>query len=193
MIQQEILKNISANYAPLSPECQQELLEEISMKSFQKGTVLVREGQFATKAYFILQGCARAYFLKDGKDVSDWFAFENEFISPIMSFFGEAPSPHYIEVVQDALIIELSKERVEYLAGKYHDFEHLIRVIVTKTMLSQCERLSAMLFQTAKERYEHLLSIRPDIVNRVPLMHIASYIGITLETLSRIRRPKRRI
>ena len=193
MIKEELLNAIGENYSPLSIECQEELLDKITLLKIEKGEIIVREGQFSDKAYFILHGCARAYYLKEGKDISDWFAFENEFISSIVSFFGKEPSPHYIELLQDSLIIEISRETIEKLSDKYHDFERLIRIVVTKTMLSQRERISSILFHTAKERYEHIMQIRPDITNRIPLTHIASYLGITLETLSRIRSSMRRI
>ncbi len=192
-MKEELLKIISQTYAPLSTACQQELLEQMKVSSYEKGTILVREGQYSDKSFFILQGCARAFYLNDGRDISDWFAFENEFVSAIVSFFTNQPSPHYIEVLEDAVVIELTRTLIDDLAGKYHDFEHLVRVVVTKTMLAQRERISSILFHTAEERYQLLLAIRPDIVNRVPLMHIASYLGITLETLSRIRHPKKRI
>ena len=111
VVEKDIVAIIEENYAPLSPECQQELLKNLTIKSVKKGTTLVREGQFATKAYFMLKGCARAYYLKDGRDISDWFAFEYEFISSIVSFFGELPSPHYIETLEPSIILELTKEK----------------------------------------------------------------------------------
>lgn len=193
MTTDEIIKRITGQYAPLSPACQAALLEVVSVLSFEKGHTLVREGQYADKAFFIVEGCARAYYLKDGKDVSDWFAFEGEFISSIVSFFTHQMSPHYIELLEDAILLELSREAVEMLADQYHDFERLVRMVVTKTMLQQHERIVGLQFNTAEQRYEQLLTIRPNITQRVPLTHIASYLGITLETLSRIRNPKKRI
>ncbi|MDW3649509.1 MAG: Crp/Fnr family transcriptional regulator [Bacteroidia bacterium] len=187
---EDILESIKENYSPLSPACFKELIENIEIKQLEKGTTLVKEGQYADKSYFIVQGCARAYYLHEGRDISDWFAFEDEFISAIISFFTDQPSPHYIEVLQDSILIEISRETTDYLSDKYHDFERLIKVVVTKTMLSQRERISSILFHTAEEKYEQMLAIRPDIVQRVPLMHIASYLGMTLETLSRIRKLK---
>lgn len=190
MNESEILNLIEANYSPLTSECKQDLINSIKLVSFNKGEIIVKEGQYADKVYFIVQGSARAYYLKDGKDISDWFAFENEFISSIVSFFGEEPSPHFIEFVEQSTVLEISRSSVEDLSVKYHDFERLIRVVVTKVMLSQQERISSILFHTAEQRYKHILSIRPDIIHRIPLMHIASYLGMTLETLSRVRRLK---
>ncbi|MDX1446657.1 Crp/Fnr family transcriptional regulator, partial [Lishizhenia sp.] len=121
----------------------------------------------------------------------DWFAFENDFISSIVSFFTNQPSPHFIELLEDSVLIEFTREQLDKLSAKHHDFEHLIRVIVTKTMLNQQKRLASIQFQTAEQKYENILAIHPNITNKIPLTHIASYLGITLETLSRIRNPKK--
>jgi len=193
MNKKEIITLINNTYSPLTIQCQEELLESMTLLTLKKESRIVREGQYSDKVYFIISGCARAYYLKDGKDISDWFAFENEFICPIVSFFTSEPSPHYIELLEDAILMELSRDSIEKLSNKYHDFERLIRIVVTKTMLSQHERMVSIQFQNAERRYEKILEIYPNITQRVPLMHIASYLGITLETLSRIRNPKNRI
>ncbi|AUP80677.1 Crp/Fnr family transcriptional regulator [Flavivirga eckloniae] len=193
MNSEEILNELGEIYSPLSIECQKEFIDNSKLSNFKKGEIVVREGQYSKKAHLIIQGCARAYYLKDGKDISDWFTFENQFMAPIVSFFSEKPSPHYVEFVEDSTVLEFSKNSMDYLTNKHHDFERFISKVVTETMLGLCERLYTIQFNKAEERYNHLLSIYPDITNRIPLMHIASYLGITLETLSRIRNPKTRI
>jgi len=193
MTKEEIINKISETYSPLTLECQQRLSECANVLSLKKNILLVKEGQYSDKSFFILKGCARAYYLRDGKDITDWFGFENEFISSIISFFTNKPSPHYIELLEDSILIELSRDQIEQLSNKYHDFERLIRIVVTKTMLSQQERIASMQFYNAEQKYENILAIRPDITQRVPLTHIASYLGITLETLSRIRNLRKRI
>lgn len=189
----EVFKIIEKTYTPLSTECQQELIASSKVCVYKKGDIVVREGQFSKKVFFIVQGCSRAYYLKDGKDISDWFTFENQFMASIVSFFSNEPSPHYVEFIEDSTVLEFSKDTVDKLSQKHHDFERLISKIVTETMLGLCERLYTIQFNKAEERYKHLLSIYPFITNRIPLTHIASYLGITLETLSRIRNPKKRI
>lgn len=190
---QKILNEIGEIYSPLSNECQEEFIANSKVHIFKKGEIIVREGQFSKKAHLIVTGCARAYYIKEGKDISDWFAFENEIMASIVSFFSKAPSPHYVEFIEDSTVIEFSKDTVDSLSNKYHDFERFISKIVTQTMLGLCERLYTIQFNKADERYKHLLHIYPNITNRIPLTHIASYLGITLETLSRIRNPKNRI
>lgn len=186
-----IIDKISKRYTPLSNECQAELLANSKIKTFKKGEIVVREGQFSKNAYLITQGCARAYYLQDGRDISDWFTFENEIMAPIVSFFGQKPSPHFIEFIEDSVAIVFTKDTLDQLSNKHHDFERFIRKVVTETMLGLCERLNTIQFVKAEERFTRLLKIYPNITNRIPLTHIASYLGITLETLSRIRSPKK--
>ncbi|MBT29417.1 MAG: cAMP-binding protein [Thalassobius sp.] len=189
MIVEEIIKTINEVYAPLSSECQVELMSHVKLLEVKKNTVLVKEGQYSDKLFFIVKGCARAYYLNNGKDVTEWFAFENDFICAIQSFFQLIPSPHYIEVLDDTLLMEMSRESINSLSNNYHEFERLAKIIVTKTMLQLQERIIDMQFKSAKQKYEKINALRPDITQRVPLTHIASYLGITLETLSRIRKP----
>ena len=190
---EQIVQNISQIYYPLSAACQKEFCELAVIKTNDKPTIIVKEGQFADKTYFIAEGCSRAFYLKDGKDITDWFAFEGDFISSIVSFFTHVPSPHYIEVLEPSILVELSRDNVFVLTEKYLDFDRLGKFAITKTMLQLQQRIVGIQFETAQQRYDNLLKVRPDITQRVPLTHIASYLGITLETLSRIRNPKNRI
>lgn len=188
-----VLHEIGKVYSPISVECQQDFIDNSAITTFKRGELVVREGQYSKKAYLIIEGCARAYYLKGNKDISDWFTFENQFMASIVSFFGDEPSPHYVEFVEDSTVLAFSKDSVDALSKKHHDFERLISKIVTETMLGLCERLHTIQFAKAEERYRRLFAIYPEITNRISLTHIASYLGITLETLSRMRNPKNRI
>ena len=184
---------ISRNYVELTAACERDLIASCRLLQLEKNTVLVKEGQYADKTYFIVEGTARAYYLKDGREITDWFAFEHDFISSIDSFFLNVPSSYGIELLEPARIVELSRSTMLELCDNHHSFDRLCRIIVTKTMLQLRQRVVSIQFESAQQRLDNLLSIRPDIMNRVPLGHIASYLGITLETLSRIRHPKKRI
>jgi len=187
------IQNISQTYSKLTDNCMADFIQVSKYLTKDKSTLLVTAGQYADKSYFIVKGCARAYYLKDGKDITDWFAFENDFINSINSFFENIPSPHFIELLEPSTFLEISREDIFKLSDRYHDFDRLLRIIATKTMLALRNRIFSIQFEMAQQKYENLLNIRPDITQRVPLTHIASYLGITLETLSRIRNPKNRI
>ncbi|SFT39610.1 cAMP-binding domain of CRP or a regulatory subunit of cAMP-dependent protein kinases [Lishizhenia tianjinensis] len=178
---------LKQQFPQLSESCLVDLKEAVNYIQTKTNELLVREGEYANKAFFILEGSARAYYLKEGKDITDWFALENDFISAIVSFFSAEPSPHFIETLEPSKLLVISKDAIEELAIKHADFEVLYRQIITNTMLQQQRRLNAILFQRAENRYHQMLDNYPGITQRVPLTHIASYLGITLETLSRIR------
>lgn len=187
------IENISAHYSALTPSCIQEFLAASRLFSVEKNTILVTEGEQADKMYFLIEGCLRVYYHKEEKDISDWFAFDNDFVCSITSFFKSVPSPHYVQTLEATRYLEISREDVFKLMERHHSFETLSRKVVTEIMLQQQNRMVSIQFETAQQKYESLLRIRKDITQRVPLTHIASFLGITLETLSRIRNPKKRI
>lgn len=190
---EQIIENIELHFSSLTNECKSDLKKVSRIRTLDRETQIVKEGQFADKTYFIARGSARAYYLKDDKDITDWFAFENNFINSINSFFLQIPSPHFIEVLEPSILLEISREHIDLLSDKYREFDRLGKMAVTKTLLQLQQRVVSIQFETAQQKYENILKIRPDITQRVPLTHIASYLGITLETLSRIRNPKNRI
>ncbi len=184
----QVLKIITQNYAPLSEETIADFKRYAKILEVKKGTVLVKEGEYSDHLYFVVKGGVRAYYLKEGKSITDWFAFENDFISSIISFFLGVPSQHYIEVLEDnTTLMVLQLKDIEMLCDKYHDFERLGRLSTTKTMVQLQQRIVSLQFKSSKDRYNSLLEKYPQIELRAPLGDIASYLGITQETLSRIR------
>ncbi len=189
----KIIEKISTDYTSLTHECKKDLSRLANISSVDKSTLIVKENQNADKLYFVVKGCFRVYYLKDGKDVTDWFAFENDFVSSINSFFQFIPSLHYIEALEPTTYLEIKREDVFRLTEKHHCFETLSRKAITQIMLGLQTRIVALQFETARQKYDNLIKIRPDIVQRVPLMHIATHLGLTLETISRVRNQKNRI
>ncbi len=187
------IETISKNYSYLTEDCTNDLKKSCKLLCVEKLSLIVKEGQFADKLYFIVSGCVRAFYNKDGKEITDWFAFEGDFMSSINSFHQNVSSKHNIELLEQTTFLEITRETIFTLTDKHHCFERLGRIAVTKTMLQLQERIVSIQFESAQQKYDNLINIRPDILQRVSLTHIASYLGITLETLSRIRNPKNRI
>ncbi|MCH2042553.1 MAG: Crp/Fnr family transcriptional regulator [Saprospiraceae bacterium] len=192
-MEQNLVYTLRDYYPDLSTKSLEALSKCTRILRVDKKTQLVREGQYAHHLYFVVEGLARAYYLKDGRDLSDWFAFEKEFICPIQSFFYGIPSPHYIETLESSVLLAIPRDQINLLSDEYRDIDRLGKIIVTQTMLTLQERVTAYRFENAQQKYQHLLEQRPSIELRVPLIHIASYLGITIETLSRIRNAKRKI
>lgn len=183
----EIIEGIVTQFGTLFHETILDIKRVGQIRKVSKGDVLVSEGDYSYELYYVVKGGARAYYLKDGKTITDWFAFENDFISSIVSFFLGVPSQHYIEVLEETTFMVLQLKDIEMLCDKYHDFERLARLSTTKTMIQLQQRIVSLQFKSSKERYDSLLEKYPQIELRAPLGDIASYLGITQETLSRIR------
>ncbi len=182
-----VLEKLQSTYCSLSEETLEAITQKGEILSLEKGHLLVREGQISDKVYYLAKGGVKIYYLKDGKKITDWFAFENDFFCAITSYFKEIPSPHFIELLEDSILIQFRKADIEKLYEQYHDFEKLGRISTTKTMLHLQERVVSLQFETAKQKYKNLLQFYPEIEQRASLGDIASYLGITQETLSRIR------
>ena len=193
MDKKAIIQHISDSIFELPDSCKEEFFERSNLISVAKKQILIREEQYSDRMFFVVEGALRAYYLKNGNDVTDWFAFENEFICSIQSFFTGVPSPHFVEVISDSILLEISQSDIFFLSEKYREFERMGNLLTTQTMLQLQQRVVSLQFETAQQKYLNLLKERPDIELRVPLIHIASYLGITIETLSRIRGKKEKI
>lgn len=187
MLIDQALQSFRDHYTALSPACEEAFREVAETVSVPKNTVLVTEGQNSNMMFFLLSGTVRAYYLKDGKDITDWFALEHEFMCAINSYFLKVPSEHYIETLQPCEMIVLKRKALGQLCAEFHEFETLSRMAITNIMLRLQSRIVGIQFETAEKRYTNLLKVLPDITQRASLGHIASFLGITQETLSRIR------
>ena len=181
------IKVLQKNYGKLSIACVSDLSKCIKIARYGKSEIMISMGAIADDLYFLREGSARAYYLKDGKEITDWFAFEHDFICAINSFYTQVPSPHYVSSIEPIVAGVIHAPDMLMLCQRHHDFEHLCRNITTDIMLRMQQRIVELQFETAQQKYQNLLIKYPDIANRVAVGYIASYLGITLETLSRIR------
>ncbi|MCL6099590.1 MAG: Crp/Fnr family transcriptional regulator [Bacteroidetes bacterium] len=165
-------------------------LSQIMIKlELPKGHILVEPNSICNHVYFIEKGLTRTFYYKKGKDVTDWFYPENTFASSIVSFITRKPDRRGIELLESSLICSFHFNELEDLFNKHHAIERLGRKLVSKGMVEIQKRFDDLHFSTALQRYKMLLEVNPRIINRAPLGMVASYLGITQETLSRIRRP----
>lgn len=156
-------------------------------KQLSKHTSLLQNGDVCKEFHFIEKGIARVFYYKDGKEVTAWFAGENQIVSAIDSLFTGNASSYNIEVLEDSSIWSLQYNKIEPVFLDHPIVERLGRLLITQNYLLLDERMKLFAFCTAEERYERLLLQIPDILQRVKLGQIASYLGISQEHLSRIR------
>ena len=135
------IETISEKYSHLTEECKNDFKKASKLLHLDKLSVLVKEGQFADKLYFIVSGCVRAFYNKDGKEITDWFAFDGDFISSRNSFYQNALSHCTIELLEPTIFLEIPREATEILIDQHHCFERLGRIAITKTMLQLQERI----------------------------------------------------
>ncbi len=183
---EQLLKYINS-YFPISNEAQEAVQNCLERLVFPKNEFLVRENKVCRHLYFLEQGALRGYYLLDGKEITQWFAFENDFATSFQSFVTEGPSVENIQLIEGSVLWSISKEKLTSLFNQYHEIERLVRIAYEKYYLRLEERFVNAQFKTAAELYENLLQRTPHILERVPLGMIASYLGISQETLSRIR------
>jgi CRP-like cAMP-binding protein len=175
------------NYAPLSNEAQETLEHSFEKKMLSKNEYLLNEGQVCRHLYFLEKGALRGYYNLDGKEITHWFGFEKDFVTSFHSFITQQPAVENIQLLEGCILWCISKETLTGLFNQYHEIERLVRIAYEKYYIRLEERFVNAQFKTAAELYENLLQQTPHIIERVPLGCIASYLGISQETLSRIR------
>lgn len=183
---QQLLAHIAA-FSPLSEKAKTALENCFEKKLLSKNEHLLTEGQICRHLYFLESGAVRGYYNLDGKEITHWFAFENDFVTSFHSFITQAPAVENLQLLEGSILWCISKETLTGLFNEYHEIERLVRIAYEKYYIRLEERFVNAQFKTAKERYEDLLIQSPHILERVPLGCIASYLGISQETLSRIR------
>ena len=173
--------------SPLSGEAKHAIEAISSVVHIQKNKDLQPIGHTCKTIYFINKGIARIYYYKDGIDITESFALENNVIARVESLFTGKPSRKAIQVLEDAEIVAIDADKLFKLYDSYPEIERLFRKIFEASHVETVNRIEGIQFHTAEERYKALLEEAPTIIQRVPLKYIASYLGITQVSLSRIR------
>lgn len=171
----------------LSEDAQGALKTHLKKKSLTKGDFILKEGSICHHLYFLEKGCVRGFYNLDGKEVTHWFGFENDFVTSFYSFITNKPSVENLQVLEDTVLWYISNQELLKLYDLYPEIERLGRIANEKYYIRLEERYVNFQFKTAAERYQLLIENAPHILQRVSLGHIASYLGISQETLSRIR------
>ncbi len=156
-------------------------------KKVPANTILLREGEISRNIFFIQKGCIRAWFNKDGKDITIQFFFENQGVSSIESFMNKTPSLYSIESIEPSDLLVLSKTNFETLINELPRFKEGFYNFVLQRMTHYGRLFLSRIKDSPRERYLDLVKNNPHILERVPQHYIASYLGITSVSLSRIK------
>ena len=180
---------VNTNFPNLGESSLDMFIEHASYLKCKKGTKLISEGKRHRYFYLILKGSVKSYYQKDSKEVCLWFEFENEFVATIKTFQGE-PSNETIELLENSELIQFNTEPIKVLANTNLAISHMITNLITDHAEFLEERLYQLQFMSSKERYQPLIKVAPETLQKVSLTDIASYLGVSRETLSRIRAKK---
>lgn len=169
-----------------------EFLEHFTSKlikqEFPKKTKILDVGETENYLSFIDEGIIRMYFPKKDNDITFSFSFENNFTSAYDSFLTQQPSEYVVETLTNVVLWRLSYDVIEELFEETVEGNFIGRKALEDLYLKKAKREIALLNSTAEERYINLFKERPEIIKEIPLMYIASYIGVTPQSLSRIRK-----
>ena len=180
------------SYKKISPELTDEELEfvksNISILKLKKKQILIHENEIQKSIAFIYSGLIRSYFIdENGKEINNAFFSENEFVTDYLSFIKQQKTKYTFECLEDCILISIPFETVETAFDKYKNFANFGRKIAEWALENRTKKYESFLFETAEERYLRFFAENKPIINRISLSHLASYLGIERQSLSRIR------
>ena len=183
---QELITFIE-QYGKLTPAGKAALTESFKPRSVKKGDLLLFQGEVCDKIYFVRSGCVRLYYTADNVETTVWFSFENNSAIELSSFLSDAPSEYYLEAIEDSEVLFLYKSELADLYEEFPEMERVMRSFWEDVILNLLRRFTSLQKDPAEKRYLDLMQL-PRYMQRIPQKYLASYIGVTPSSLSRIRR-----
>lgn len=174
----------------LTPEAKEDIEKILQNQTFSKKDFILTQGQACRHIYFIEHGLARSFYLDDGKEITSWFMIENDVIISVKSFFLEVPTEEYIQALEDTSLYYISFHDLMALYEAHPSFNTIGRRLTEIYYMKSEDRLQNIRKKDVFERYKFLITQHPEIIQRVSSRIISSYLGITEETLSRLRAKK---
>ncbi|WP_051359610.1 Crp/Fnr family transcriptional regulator [Adhaeribacter aquaticus] len=187
LLRKELIAFIS-RFELFTQEEVQMLVDNLTIRLYKKGTLLVQEGDICHKCYFVIKGCLRQYLILNGVDKTTQFYTENQAAVFFTSFSNLVPTESYLSCVEDSIIIVGDQEEGEDMYERIPKLGQLTRMMMAQDFGKTQDELSYFISSSPEERYLNLLKTKPALLQRVPQHQLASYIGVSPESLSRIRK-----
>ncbi|MGI8950769.1 MAG: Crp/Fnr family transcriptional regulator [Chitinophagaceae bacterium] len=172
---------------PVSAKLQEYLLSILKTKILSKKSYLLKAGQICNHIYFIEKGLVRCFYVEGEKEVCSWFMKEADVIISVESFYLQKPSYESIQALEDCILHYIDYNELQFIYHNYIEFNFIGRVLTEKYYTLSEQRLYSLRMRKAPERYALLLHNFPELIQRVSSTHLASYLGLSLETFSRIK------
>lgn len=181
------LKKFISQYADFRAEELDEIAARFQVKKLRKHDFLLKQGAVCKDLVFVQKGCLRMYYLNGDMEISVWFAFERASAIEIYSFISESPTNYYIQAIEDSEVFFLPKHELQKLYAPQPKMQEMMRRFWEDVILNLINRFTALQSDSAEKRYLDLLQ-KPEYLASIPQKYLASFIGITPSSLSRIRR-----
>jgi len=181
------LKKFISRFVTLSDAELEEVTNKFKSKSIKKNSYLLREGDTCKDFIFVQKGCLRLYYVKDDIEVSVWFAFQHSSAIEIYSFISENPSEYYLQAIEDSEVLYIPKTELKKLYQHQPKMQEMMRNFWEAVLLDLISRFIALEKDSAEKRYLDLLN-NSDYLETIPQKYLASFIGVTPTSLSRIRK-----
>ena len=183
----QLVEFIKLNVPNLSEEAAQIIVHSFVRREVKKGDLLVVQGKVCENLYFLVEGISRSYSLKGEDDITTWFSFKNDFITSFTSFFPKERSYENIEMLSDGLLYQISYQQLLAIRENSIEIERVLNYFSLSYTIQLEKRLFLIQTHTAAEKYQLMLQTEPHLIQHIPNKYLASYLGISRETLSRIR------
>ena len=188
MIGKEKVRALFNQIEMLTQEERDLIVENVIVDRFTKGTVLLREGQITRRCYFVLEGCIREYTIKNGDDKTNAFYIEGDGTQTYVGGGKDTPSKHFLECLEECELMICNESMEEQIRSLVPRLDALIQEVSKQKIAEIKEEMTTFMHASPEERYTNLLEKKPSIFNRVAHHHIASYLGMKPQSLSRIRK-----
>lgn len=177
-------------FSPLSENCMSFFRQHLELLRLPKRKFLLKEGELCKHVYFIRKGAVRGFFKEGAKEITTWITVENEMVTAITALVKPLPVSSSIQLLENSELLSLPIDIMEQAYTLFPEFNIVARKLLQQYYADAELRACISRLTNAKSKYQYFQLHHPALVNRIPLKYIASYLGITLETLSRIRAKK---
>lgn len=164
------------------------LLKYMEVAEYKKGTVIIQQGKVCDQCYFLLKGCLRQYQLVDGEEKTTGFFLDGQPVILYSSYLKEKPVDYYIACIEDSILLAGNRQQERDLYSKYPNLENLVQALMLIDYSKAEDYIELLNCYGPEERYLILMEKHPEYFNRIPLHYIAGFLGVTAESLSRIRK-----